>query len=159
MPLDHLKKQPAAKPVATTASVTVPPIATKPAARTDKPAKPSITHRCGHATPTAQIESGPCAACAKAAKRKRNEEKQIRNEVNRAAKNPGTVSVDRLPPGSAKSLTWDGREWHGVLTVPDGEDLPPMRFVFIASAERECFHGLHAEYERWLAARVATSST
>lgn len=59
---------------------------------------------------------------------------------------PPPRKVLRLPPGSTKTLTWDGSQWKGILVVPDcGES-----FWFEADYERACFVGLHAMYEAWL---------
>lgn len=79
-------------------------------------------------------------------------------------KGPGWI---RLPHGSCKTLTYDAEkvEWCGVMTVPySGEpsllgtpafsaDESVLKFWFAAKSERQCYHGLHALYVRWLEER------
>lgn len=61
-----------------------------------------------------------------------------------------TPYIYRLPPGSKKSLEWDGTVWTGTLTVPGCSD----PFAFSYGSEKGCFQGLHRLYLLWVIANT-----
>jgi hypothetical protein len=113
----------------------------------DRPAEPEspakarlrVVYKCGCTIPVDALESGWCAGCAG---KKRKE--RFRQLQKKRGEKPQTVL--RLPVGSVKTLTWDGKYWNGTLSVPG----PPGPFTFRADTEKACYHGLHAQYETWL---------
>ena len=85
---------------------------------------------CGHPFQPSEV----CHACA----RNRRKAKNLAAKLKQPA--PG-----RLPEGSRKLLVWTGTVWQGRLFVPN---CPEMAFE--ADTEKKCFHGLDAEYRRYL---------
>jgi hypothetical protein len=135
MPLDHLKrpnpKTAAPKPAPPKAADTPP-----------APAKPTVTYKCGHKVGLAHVEASNCPGC-KEAQRKANAAER-RQEQDRTSS--GREWPNRLPPGSAKTLTWTGTEWVGTLTIPAAGDRAGVTVSHKAPTERELCHGLHQLY-------------
>ena len=137
-----------------------------------KPGKPPIvgtedvTAACGHVVPfeifpdkqdkfrdarRQKLAGKACRVCRdkataerEAAQKRERDEKIARGEIKPGK--PQRISSMRLPAGSVKTLTWNGEEWRGVLTVPDAGE-----FWYVASSEKGCFYGLHDEYVKFLA--------
>lgn len=57
---------------------------------------------------------------------------------------PAKITVPRLPPGSCKSHEWDGKWWHGTMTVLGRE------FETRAPSESLLLHRLDKLYREWL---------
>ncbi len=130
----------------------VPPPSPAPAAKpkviaVEADAKEIITFECGHKIGVHHFRCKKCDACAGNARRARNVKKREK-AVALAMANP-RPDPQRLPPGSVKTLTWNGSEWRGALAVPGAPE-----FTFAAPGEKGCYHGLHNAYMAWLNAQT-----
>lgn len=79
-------------------------------------------------------------------------------------KSKNGIRVFRLPTGSEKHLTWDGKLWNGVLNVPNDEGVclsegqpKILQFWYHTKSEQGCFRGLHKMYIKWLKAQNPTT--
>lgn len=104
-------------------------------------ARGTVVYQCGHKLEVKCLESGVCDACAKQRRIERYKQNQIklRREGKKAA-------AFRLPPGSVKTLRWNGADWIGSLTVPGVSNA----FAALGKTEKECLHALHAKYAQYL---------
>jgi hypothetical protein len=143
-------------PTATVATAEPPP---RPPPKTAKAPAQVITYRCSHTRGVKDFAAADCPACI--AQRRR--EKKAAEKAKRTAaqlpqapphsKAPTLADTGRLPPGSAKRLTWNGNEWYGVLEVPGC----PGTFECRAGTEREAYHGLDRCYREWVAGQLGTA--
>lgn len=160
--LHQMKRAVTNRPIPTISRTSVPPKGKPPAQPTQKgdgkpkekplkkypPPKEKVTHRCGHAFTPQEINKRDCPHCCRKRAAARRQ-KQMSAHAH-SATNPASPPVYRLPPGSVKIVTWDGKVWHGQMAVPG----VPEQLRFGSDTEKKCFHGLHALYVEHMAAKL-----
>lgn len=130
MPLDHLKRKNPKPPQLPKIKIEEPPKITPP-----EPHKEAqLKFACDHTVPISKVVAGPCGGCREATYQKSRRPKRKKLIV--------LPMPDRLPAGSRKELTWDGKKWKGLLFIPDITE----PFWYEAGTESKCFHGLHQTY-------------
>lgn len=138
--LEQMKKAIAEKPPAKVKPVAPPPAPPK----VKGPSvlmKPQIHYTCGHHQSIESLSTSACRGCCREVQRE-----QRRRQNQRRAEKKESAPPFRLPPGSMKSMVWDGDKWTGALTVPGC----PAAFVADGESETMCLRALHREYHKFL---------